>query len=71
MSLKLQNHVAKSSLAMDTTDYSAGPADTDNICALEWMSLALDAARNLAECEATGRFRLDYSQFYTEKLIGL
>lgn len=42
-----------------------------DLCPLEWIALAMEAARLAAERDETGTFKLDYSNFYTEKLVGL
>ena len=47
------------------------PEPNGGLCALEWLASALDAARALADVEDSRRFRLDYSQLYTEELRGL
>ena len=56
---------------MDSTEYLVLHGDVAEICALEWVTLAMDAANVLAERDDTGRFRLDFSHLYTEKLTGL
>ncbi len=56
---------------MDSADHRIPDGHTGDICPLEWVTLATDAARTLAERDDTGRFRLDYTQLYNDKLTGL
>jgi hypothetical protein len=56
---------------MESTNSGSAEFFFERICPLEWVTAAMDAAWRVAEREDTGRFRLDYSHFYTEKLAGL
>jgi len=56
---------------MESKDPASLDTSGEAICALEWIALAMDAAWRVAEREDSARFRLDYSQLYTEKLSGL
>ena len=56
---------------MESNDHGAPMKVRETICALEWVVLAMDAARHDEEVEDGSRFRLDYSQIYTDELGGL
>ncbi len=56
---------------METNDHGTPDRTTHVLCPLEWFALATDAAKSVAERDDTGKFLLDYSSFYSEKLVGL
>lgn len=56
---------------MESDDHAAPESASEMICALEWVALAMDAARSVKEDEDSDCFRLDYAQIYTDKLSGL
>lgn len=56
---------------MESDNPGAPETMNESICALEWVALAMDAARRVEHDEDGSRFRLDYSQIYTDKLGGL
>ena len=56
---------------MDATEYRGLDGAVAEICALEWVALAMDAANAPVDRDESGRFRLDFSQLYCERLTGL
>jgi hypothetical protein len=56
---------------MESDNRDTPAKSSEKICALEWVALAMDAARRIGEDRDEGPFRLDYSQIYTDELIRL
>ena len=52
-------------------EHGAADEHGETIYPLEWVTLAMDAAKRASQGEDTGKFRLDFSQLYSDKLAGL